>query len=229
MRASANRAAQALVLQKRRIFSRAEVIADGIVHGIGLLLAVIPGTVLLTIAVLGTARDEIGALAIYVGSFVTLLTASMAFNLCPEGRLKSWLARLDQAAIFLFIAGTYTPFLTVLGDVPIADKMMIFVWATAILGVALKLFVPQHFGQLAIPFYLLIGWSGVVVFHGLAAALPATAFWLLVAGGVAYSAGIVFHLWKRLRFQNVVWHGFVVVGATLHLIAIFDAMVISRM
>lgn len=229
MRGSASRNARAYILRTRRAFTRAELIADGVVHGVGLLVALVPGTILLTIALLQTAQDEIGALAIYVGSFVTLLTASMAFNLCPEGNLKAWLARFDQAAIFLFIAGTYTPFLAALGDVPIADKLMLFVWATAIVGVALKLLIPQHFGRLAIPFYLAIGWSGILAFHALAAALPATALWLLVAGGVAYSAGIVFHLWEKLRFQNVLWHTFVVIGATLHLIAIFDAMVLSRL
>lgn len=217
------------MLRKRRAFTRAELIADGVVHGVGLLVALVPGTVLLTVALLQTAPDEIGALAIYIGSFITLLTASMAFNLCPESNLKRWLARIDQAAIFLFIAGSYTPFLVALGDVPIADKLMIFVWAMAILGVALKLLVPQHFGRLAIPVYLAIGWSGILAFHALAAALPTTALWLLVAGGVAYSAGIVFHLWEKLRFQNVLWHSFVVIGATLHLIAIFDAMVLSRL
>lgn len=229
MRASMRRNAKAYILRRRRAFTLAELIADGIVHGIGLLVALVAGTVLLTVAVLQTAQDEVLALSVYVGSFIVLLSASMAFNLCPEGRVKAWLARVDQAAIFLFIAGTYTPFLTVLGDVPLADKLLMFVWATAILGIALKLLVPQHFGRLAIPFYLAIGWSGVLVFHALAAALPTTALWLIVAGGIAYSAGIVFHLWERLHFQNVLWHVFVVIGATLHLIAVFDAMVISRL
>src|SRR5690606_30495548 len=153
-----------------------------------------------------------------------LLTASMAFNLCPVGPVKAWLARIDQAAIFLFIAGSYTPLLTMLGDVPIAERLLVFVWGMALVGVALKLLVPQHFGRLAILFYLAIGWSGVVAFHALAEALPATALWLIVAGGIAYSAGIIFHLWERLVFQNAVWHAFVVVGATLHLIAVFQAI-----
>ncbi len=229
MRGSASRNARAYILRKRRAFTRAELIADGVVHGVGLLVALVPGTILLTMALVQTAQDEVAALAVYVGSFIALLSASMAFNLCPDGPLKAWLARLDQAAIFLFIAGTYTPFLALLGDVPIADKLMLFVWATAIVGVALKLLIPQHFGRLAIPFYLAIGWSGILAFHALAAALPTAALWLLVAGGVAYSAGIVFHLWEKLRFQNVLWHSFVVIGATLHLIAIFDAMVLSRL
>lgn len=229
MRGSMSRNARAFILRRRRAFTLAEVIADGIVHGVGLLVALVAGTVLLTIAVMQTAQDEVLALSVYVGSFIVLLSASMAYNLCPEGSLKAWFARFDQAAIFLFIAGTYTPLLAALGDVPIAGKLMLFVWATAIVGVALKLLVPQYFGRLAIPFYLAIGWSGVLAFHALAAALPATALWLLVAGGVAYSAGIIFHLWERLHFQNVLWHVFVVIGATLHLVAIFDAMVVSRL
>lgn len=213
----------------RRAFTLAELIADGIVHGVGLLVALVAGTVLLTLAIVETAQDDILALSVYVGSFIVLLTASLAFNLCPSGQLKAWLARIDQAAIFLFIAGTYTPFLAALGDVPIAERLTLFVWAAALVGVALKLLVPQHFGRLAIPFYLAIGWSGVIAFGALATVLPTTALWLLVAGGIAYSAGIIFHLWERLVFQNVLWHVFVVIGATLHLIAIFDAMVVSRL
>lgn len=228
-RGTVRRNAKAFVLRNRRAFTLAELVADGIVHGVGLLVALVVGTVLLTIGLMQTAQDEILALSVYVASLVGVLSASLAFNLCPQGRLKDILARVDQAAIFLFIAGTYTPLLTALGDVPIADKLLLFVWATAIIGVALKLLVPQHFGRLAIPFYLAIGWSGVVAFHALAAALPPTALWLIVAGGVAYSAGIVFHLWEKLHFQNVLWHAFVVVGATLHLIAILDAMVLSRL
>src|SRR5690606_2215245 len=100
-----SRNARAYILRKRRAFTRAELIADGVVHGVGLLVALVPGTILLTAALLQTAQDEAAARAIYIASFITLLSTSMAFNLCPEGSLKSWLARLDQAAIFLFIAG----------------------------------------------------------------------------------------------------------------------------
>ena len=87
------------------------------------------------------------------------------------------------------------------------------VWGAAIIGIALKLIVPQRFGRLAILLYLAIGWSGVLVFQTLAAALPPASLWLLVAGGITYSAGIGFHLWDKLKFQNVLWHVFVVAGS----------------
>ena len=214
---------------KGRPFTVAELVADGIVHGIGIVLALTLGTVLLVYAAMGTARPELPSIIIYLATLLTVLSVSLAFNLAPVSGFKKLMARLDQAAIFLFIAGTYTAFLAVLGETPGIELMFALVWGAAIVGVALKLIVPQHFGRLAILLYLALGWSGVLVFHSLATTLPPVAFWLVVAGGVTYSAGIVFHLWERLKFQNVLWHVFVVAGATLHLWAIFDCMVLSRL
>lgn len=216
-------------LRRRRPFSAAELIADGIVHGVGLVMAMVAGSVLLTLALVQTAPEAFWPLAVYIGTLIGVLSISLAFNLWPQGPVKAWLARFDQAAIFLFIAGTYTPLLAALGDVPIAQNLLIFVWSGALLGVALKLLVPLRFERTAILFYLAIGWSGIVAFQTLAATLPPTAVWLIVAGGIAYSAGIVFHVWERLAFQNVVWHAFVVIGASLHLIAMYDVTVISRL
>lgn len=210
-------------------FTLAELIADGVVHGIGLLVTIAFGSVLLAFAALQTAPEQLPALAVYVGSLLVLLSVSLAFNLVPISPIKQTLARFDQAAIFLFIAGTYTPFLAIMGGTPTGNLMMALIWGAALIGVALKLIVPERFGRMAIIFYLGIGWSGVLVFQTLAATLPPTTLWLMVAGGVTYSFGIIFHLWERLKFHNVLWHGFVVVGATLHLWAMFDCMVLSRL
>ena len=216
--------------QPRRRFSLAELIADGIVHGVGIAFAISLGTVILVFAALGTARTELPAIIIYLVTLVSVLGISLAFNLAsPFSGFRRVMARLDQAAIFLFIAGTYTPFLAVLGGTRDGQLLTVLVWGAALVGVALKLIVPQRFGRLAIILYLAIGWSGVLVFQTLASALPPVSFWLLVAGGITYSAGIIFHLWDRLKFQNVLWHVFVVAGSILHLWAIFDCMVLSRL
>lgn len=212
-----------------RPFTLAELVADGIVHGIGLLMAFSAGAVLLVFAALDTAPELLPALAVYVGSLIVVLSASLTFNLWPMSPIKGFLARVDQAAIFLFIAGTYTPFLALIGNTPMAGLMMALVWGAALTGIALKLIVPQRFGRLAILLYLAIGWSGIFVFQSLATAMPPVALWLILAGGIAYSAGIVFHLWERLKFHNVMWHAFVVVGASLHLFATLDCMVFSRL
>ncbi|HVY51605.1 MAG TPA: hemolysin III family protein [Devosia sp.] len=214
---------------RNRRFSIAELVADGIVHGIGIAFALSLGTVLVVFAAIGTARQELPAIIIYLVTLLTVLCVSLAFNLAPISEFKKVMARLDQAAIFLFIAGTYTPFLAVLGGTRDGQLLTVLVWGAAMVGIALKLIVPQRFGRLALLLYLGIGWSGVLVFQTLATVLPPVTFWLLVAGGITYSAGIVFHLWERLRFQNVLWHIFVVAGSICHLWAIFDCMVLSRL
>lgn len=215
--------------REQRPYTIAELIADGIVHGLGLIGAIVAGSILLAFAILETAPEAVPALVVYLGSLVAVLGVSMAYNLWPVSPVKMWLARFDQAAIFLFIAGTYTPFLAVLGGTAIGTLMTSFVWGTSLIGVALKLIVPERFGRLAILLYLAIGWSGIFVFQSLAQTLPNSTMWLLLAGGVTYSLGIIFHLWEKLIFQNALWHVFVVVGASLHLWAVIDCMVIHRL
>jgi hemolysin III len=209
-------------------YSRAELVLDAVVHAIGLVIAAGLGGALLTAAGIATAPTELPMIAVYVVSLVVVLTVSLAFNMAPVAPIKQVLARLDQAAIFLLIAGTYTPLLALVSGT-LGSIMLAVVWGGALIGIALKLIVPQHFGRLALVLYLGIGWSGVVVFQSLAAALPMSTLWLLLAGGVAYSSGIVFHVWERLRFHNVLWHCFVVTGATLHLWAVLDVMVLKRL
>ena len=215
--------------REQRPFTRAELVVDGVVHVLGLIVAIAAGSILLAFAILETAPEAAPALVVYVGSLVAVLGVSLAYNLWPVSPIKKLLARFDQAAIFLFIAGTYTPFLAVLGGTTTGVLMTTFVWGASLIGVALKLIVPERFGRLAIALYLAIGWSGILVFQSLAQTLPTTTMWLLLAGGVTYSLGIIFHLWEQLKFQNALWHVFVVTGASLHLWAVIDCMVIHRL
>lgn len=210
-------------------YSRPELIGDAAIHIVGLLVACGLGGVLVAKSGLQTAPAEWPMICIYVVSLLTVLSISLAFNVAPVAPLKRLLARFDQAAIFLLIAGTYTPLLALLNDTPIGTLMLIAVWSAALIGIALKLIVPQYFGRLALVLYVGLGWSGVLVFQSLASVLPPSTLLLIVAGGVAYSSGIVFHLWERLRFHNVIWHCFVVLGATIHLWAVLDCMVLRRL
>ena len=215
--------------REQRPFTNAEKVVDGVVHILGLVVAIAAGSILLAFAIIETAPEAAPALAVYVGSLIAVLGVSMAYNMWPSSPIKMWLARFDQAAIFLFIAGTYTPFLAFLGGTTAGLLMTTFVWGASLIGVALKLIVPQRFGRLAIGLYLAIGWSGVFVFQSLAQSLPGSTMLLLLAGGITYSLGIIFHLWEKLKFQNAVWHVFVVVGASFHLWAVIDCMVIHRL
>lgn len=215
--------------REHRPYSTAELVADAVVHILGLVVAIAAGSILLTLALLHTAPEAFPALLVYVSTLIVVLGVSLAYNLWPISPIKQHLARLDQAAIFLFIAGSYTPFLAVIGGTPLGVVMMSLVWGASLVGVALKLIVPQRFGRVAILLYLAIGWSGVLVFQALGQALPATTLWLLLAGGITYSAGIVFHLWEKLHFQNALWHVCVVAGASLHLWAVIDCMIVARL
>ncbi|WP_164895723.1 MULTISPECIES: hemolysin III family protein [unclassified Mesorhizobium] len=210
-------------------YSRAEMIADGVVHAIGIVLAIAAGSALLALAAFRVGPGEYIAAAFYVVSLLTVLSVSMTYNLWPVSSPAKWvLRRFDHAAIYLLIAATYTPFLAQLEGSPLARWMIVLVWTAAVLGIAIKVFFPGRFDRLAIGFYLAIGWSGIILVKPLIQTLPTTSIALIVAGGMVYSCGVIFFAWKGLRFHNALWHGFVVTGAGLHLAAMVDCLVINR-
>ncbi|RLP25836.1 hemolysin III family protein [Mesorhizobium sp. YM1C-6-2] len=209
-------------------YSRAEIIADGVVHAVGIVLAIAAGSALLSLSAFHAGPGEYVAAIFYVVSLLTALSISLAYNLWPLTPAKWVLRRFDHAAIYLLIAATYTPFLAQLDDPAVTGWMIAMVWCTAVAGMAIKLFLPGRFDRLAIVFYLAIGWSGMVVIRPLLDTLPPVTLGLILAGGVVYSAGVVFFVWRGLRFQNALWHGFVVTGAGLHCAAVIDCLVVAR-
>ena len=209
-------------------YSRAEVIADGVVHAVGIVLAIAAGSALLSLSAFHADPGEYVAVVFYVVSLLTVLSISLAYNLWPLTPAKWMLRRFDHAAIYLLIAATYTPFLAQLHDAAVVGPMIAIVWGAAVAGMAIKLFLPGRFDRLAIVFYLAIGWSGIVVMEPLLQTLPPVTIGLILAGGIVYSAGVVFYIWRGLRFQNALWHGFVITGAGLHCAAIIDCLVVAR-
>jgi hemolysin III len=209
-------------------YSRAELIADGVVHAIGIVFAISAGSILLAFSFFHAGLWEYVAAVFYVVSLLTVLSISLAYNLWPVSNAKWVLRRFDHASIYLLIAGTYTPFVAQLESGFTAGLMCAVIWSAAVAGIAVKLFLPGRFDRLAIVFYLAIGWSGAVFAQPLISTLPTATIWLILAGGIVYSAGVVFFAWQSLRFQSALWHGCVVVGAALHLAAVMDCLVINR-
>jgi hemolysin III len=205
-------------------YNRAEIIADGIVHAVGAALGIAGAAVLLAIAFRFAPGAEIGAVVVYVIGLLSMLGLSMAYNLWPVSPRKWLLRRFDHSSIYLLIAGTYTPFIWQMesGIVPIA--LFAFVWLIAAAGIALKLFWPGRFDRLSIAFYLLLGWSGILAYEPVAAAVRPMTLWMIVIGGVLYSIGVVFHVWERLRFHRAIWHGFVVTAALVHYVAVLSCV-----
>src|ERR1700731_57677 len=186
-------------------YDRAELIADGIVHAIGVFGGLIAATVLIVLtAVYATALD-VAVVSVYAAGLLGMLVLSATYNLWPVSRAKWVLRRFDHSAIYLLIAATYTPVIMELRESLFALALLAGVWCIAIFGIVLKL-----------------GWRGLMLYDRVVSALPAATLWLVLAGGALYSLGVIFHAWRRLRFQNVIWHCFVLLGAACHYTAVLD-------
>ncbi|WP_018261231.1 PAQR family membrane homeostasis protein TrhA [Methylobacterium sp. WSM2598] len=206
-------------------YSPRELLADGIVHVIGVTFAVIGGLALVVTAALARLHPgEKLSVGVYAAGLVAMLSVSAAYNMWPLGRRKWLLRRADHATIFLMIAGTYTPLVALVGSGGVAWGLLAGIWLVAVAGMAIKVALPGRFDRLAVALYLALGWSGVAAYDSVIGQLVPDAFALLAGGGLLYSAGVIFHLWHRLPFQNAIWHGFVLAAAACHYGAVFRSM-----
>ncbi|MEL6609350.1 MAG: hemolysin III family protein [Pseudomonadota bacterium] len=196
-----------------------ERLADGIIHAAGFSAALAAGIVLIVQAALWHSGADVAAISIYIAALLIGFVASAAYNLTPWLSARPWLHRLDHAAIYLKIAGTYTP-LVVLMDTALAYTVLAIVWVVAILGAIGKLTGVLRPGLGSTLLYIALGWASVVLIWPLAHTLPLPALILMIAGGVLYTIGVLFNHAKDLRFSAAIWHGFVVSASTCFFIAI---------
>ncbi len=205
-------------------YDRSELIADGVVHGVGLVCALIGVTAMIFYASVWSTSGQLIAAWIYGAGLVATLSISFLYNLYPVSQTKWFLRRFDHSSIFILIAATYTPFLQRGWDDPYLFGMLIGIWSIAIVGVLIKCVFPGRFDKLAILLYLAMGWSGVFAAGPLLSQLTETTMILILAGGIIYSLGVIFHVWEKLRFQNAIWHGFVVTAAAVHYSAVLTCI-----
>jgi hemolysin III len=203
-------------------YDRAELIADGVVHGIGVFGGLVAATVLIVLTAIYAGPLDVAVVSVYVAGLLAMLVLSATYNLWPVSRAKWVLRRFDHSAIYLLIAATYTPFIMELKSSVFAMALLAGVWCVAIVGIVLKLVLPGRFDRISVGLYLAMGWSGLMLYGRVVAALPTLALWFVVAGGALYSFGVIFHAWRRLRFQNAIWHCFVLLGAACHYTAVLD-------
>jgi hemolysin III len=218
---------------RMRSYTHAEKLADGVIHVIGLAFAVLGGAILVALAGRSASWSTITTTAVYAATLLIALACSAAYNMWPVSRLKNLLRRCDQAAIFLLIGGTYTAFLTRAVNDPVSQFVLAAVWVVAGVGALLKLVLPGRLDRalldrVSLIAYLALGWSGLILFPRALTVLPMTALCLIALGGLLYSVGVIFHMWDRLRFQNAIWHGFVLVAAGCHYGAVLDCLVLAR-
>ena len=189
-------------------------------HGLGAGLSLAGLVLLLVLAAQKGSAWLITSVAIYGAALVQLYSASTIYHLLRDGRAKDVFEHLDHTAIFLLIAGTYTPFTLVTMHGPVGYAIASAVWLCALGGIAFKLCSPHRFARCTAVLYLAMGWLILFGLGTLVQNLAPGGLALLIGGGVVYSAGVAFYLWERLPFNHSIWHGFVLTGSALHFCAV---------
>ncbi len=208
-----------------RRYSVGEEIANSVIHGAGALAAV-AGLVILVAAAAATGDGWRLASAVIFGvTLVLLYTASTLYHSVAHPRAKRVFRFIDHVAIFLLIAGTYTPFTLVSLRGPWGWSLFGVVWGLALAGIAGQSRLLHRWTALSLVLYVAMGWAAVVAVRPLVAAVAPGGLLLLLLGGIAYTAGIGFYVWRRLPYQHAVWHGFVLAGSAFHYWAVLGYVI----
>ncbi len=197
-----------------------EEVANSITHGIGFVLAVAGLAVLASWAAVRGDVWHVVSCSIFGGSLVLLYTASTLYHSIQLPKAKSILRIIDHASIFILIAGPYTPFTLVSLRGPWGWSLFGSVWGLAIIGIIFQVYLIEKAKILSLVLYAVMGWGMLVAIKPLVASVAFGGIVLLVSGGVAYTAGIAFYVWRRLPYHHAIWHVFVLMGSTLHFFAI---------
>jgi len=199
-----------------------EEIANSLTHGVGLLLSLVGFVALVAVAALHGSVLSTVTCAVYGVSLVCLYGASTAYHAVWGRRWKRALKIVDHSCIYLLIAGTYTPFTLVALRGTWGWILFSMVWALALGGIIFKLWFVDRFPIASTIFYLLMGWLVVIAVRPLIHAVSVPAMRWMLAGGLAYTAGVVFYALRRVRYSHAIWHGFVLAGSILHYVAILN-------
>ncbi|CAM3651509.1 hemolysin III family protein [Cohnella lubricantis] len=202
------------------VYSRKEEVANAVTHGIGAVLSIAALTLLIIFASLNGTAWHVTSFAVYGVTMLMLYTASTLVHSFREGKVKDLFETFDHSCIYLYIAGTYTPLMLTVLRSPLGWTVFGIVWGIAIGGVVFKAFFTKRFLFLSTLFYLLMGWMVVLVWGPLKEAMPAGGMHLLMAGGMLYTLGSVFYVWRAFRYHHAVWHLFVLGGSVLHFFTI---------
>ncbi|CDT98200.1 hemolysin III family protein [Vibrio cyclitrophicus] len=203
-------------------YSDIEERANAITHGLGVVLGVV-GLILLLVRAFDYQADmlTVASMAIYGSSIILLFLASTLYHSITTEKTKRLLKTLDHCAIYLLIAGSYTPFLLVGLRTPLAMGLMAVIWGIALVGIIMKIAFVYRFKRLSLFIYLAMGWLSLIVVYQLAMNIEMGGLVLLALGGVIYSLGVIFYVAKRIPYNHAIWHLFVLAGCACHFFAIY--------
>lgn len=206
------------------VFSKQEEVANAVIHGIGALLSIAALSILVVYSALHGSAWHITSFAIFGGTMLLLYTCSTLVHSFPAGRAKDVFEILDHSAIYTFIAGTYTPFMLISVKGALGWSLFGIVWGLAIAGTVFKIHFVKRFLHMSTILYLVMGWMIVLAWGPLVSNVPAQGIALLGIGGLLYSVGAVFYVWRGFRYHHAVWHLFVLAGSVLHFFAVLSLL-----
>ena len=203
-----------------KFYTPGEEIANSVTHGIAAALSVAGLTLLVVLSVLYGDVWRIISFSIYGSTLILLYLASTLYHSFQHPRVKRIFRMIDHASVYLLIAGTYTPFLLVSLRGAWGWTLLVVIWGLALLGISFETLFIDRFRRLSTLAYVLMGWLGVIAAKEMLAIIPAGGLVLLAVGGVTYTAGVIFYVWRKLPYHHAIWHLFVIGGSICHYFAI---------
>lgn len=205
-------------------FTKREEIANSITHGIGTALSIAALVLLIVFASIHGNAWHVVSFTLFGSTMLLLYLFSTLLHSFPPGKAKSVFEIFDHSAIYFFIAGTYTPFLFVAVNGALGWTLFGIVWGLAIFGTVFKVFFVDRFLTLSTILYVVIGWLIVFAWKPLMAAVPTSGLFFLVIGGIIYSVGAIFYVWRGFKYHHAVWHLFVIAGSVMHFFAVMSLL-----
>ena len=202
----------------QQTYSPLEERLNAVIHGVGVIAATV-GLIFLLIKVEGIYGQF--ACLVYGLSMILMFLSSTLYHWVKSPNVKAVLKVVDHSAIYLLIAGTYTPFMVLAIGGWVGLTGMVVVWSIALIGIVCKIFANQRFPKLSVITYLLMGWIAIFFIYPLYNALTTEGLWLLFAGGLCYTAGVLFYVAKKVQFTHAIWHVFVIAGCVCHFFSIY--------
>lgn len=200
-------------------YARSERIADGTMHAVGVLGAIMGAVILIVWSSGQATASQIAAISIYGATLIATFVASAFYHMTPWESVRPILRRFDHAAIYLKIAGTYTPLVVLIGS-GFAYAVLAIVWGLAVIGMVLKLFFWRAPGRFGPALYLIMGWLSLALIWSLWPIVPVSAMMLIAIGGLLYTVGVPFYASETMKFSIAIWHGFVVAASACFFAAI---------
>ncbi|NMH60519.1 PAQR family membrane homeostasis protein TrhA [Alteromonas ponticola] len=207
-----------MTTMKQKAYSLAEEWLNSVTHGVGFIAAIV-GLVFMMLRAEHPLAITAGA--IYGATLILMFFSSTLYHAITHQKAKGWLKLFDHSAIYLLIAGTYTPLLLVAVGGWLGITMTAVVWALAVGGIVFKLVAQHRFPKVSLMTYLMMGWIALGLIYPLYMALPGAGLWLIVAGGLCFSFGVFFYVAKKVKYTHAIWHLFVLGGCSCHYFSIY--------